>query len=142
MNEKLSRSEATPLLKDHRRKVNKQVKSNLFVQEDRLKLALSLQNQCIKLKEMMKTNGPLWLNLIHNFLRKKKSLRSLERKSSRKKSKKNLISSLMKRKERKILKNKKRDNIINYKSSKQKLTINVNEKKKKSMKERYSSKSK
>lgn len=48
----------------------------------------------------------------------------------------------MKRKERKILKNKKRDNIINYKSSKQKHTINVNEKKKKSMKERYSSKSK
>ena len=90
----------------------------------------------------MKTNGPLWSNLIHNFLRKKKSLRSLERKSSRKKSKKNLINSLMKRKERKILKNKKRDNIINYKSSKQKLTINVNEKKKKSMKERYSFKSK
>ena len=38
MNEKLSRSEATPLLKDHRRQVNKQVKSNLSVQEDRLKL--------------------------------------------------------------------------------------------------------
>ncbi len=48
----------------------------------------------------------------------------------------------MKRKERKIPKNKKRNNIINYKSSKQKLTITVNEKKKKSMKEKFNSKSK
>lgn len=48
----------------------------------------------------------------------------------------------MKRKERKIPKNKNRNNIINYKSSKQKLTINVKEKKRRSMNEKFNSKSK
>ena len=100
------------------------------------------QNQCIKLMEMMKTNGLLWLNSILSFLRKKKSLRSWEKKSSRRRSKNNLTSSLMKRKERKIPKDKRKDNIINYKSNKQKPMINVKEKKKKSTREKFSLKSK
>lgn len=37
MNDKLSRNEATPHLKDHRRKISNQVRSNLFAQEDPLK---------------------------------------------------------------------------------------------------------
>ena len=91
---------------------------------------------------MTKTNGLLWLNLIQSSLRKKKSFRSWEKKSSRRRLKKNSISSLMKRKERKTPKGKRRDNIINYKSNKQKPMINVNEKKRKSIKEKFSLKSK
>ena len=69
-------------------------------------------------------------------------MKSLENKSSRRRLRKSLISNLMKRKERKIPKNKNRNNIINYKSSKQKLTINVKEKKRRSMNEKFNSKSK
>ena len=83
------------------------------------------------------TNGLPSSNSTQNSSRKKKNYKDYDRNNSKRKSRKNSISKYKRRKEEKNLKNNNKNNILNCSKSKLRPTINVKEKRKINMKERF-----
>lgn len=101
-----------------------------------------LRNRFTRSKAMMMMNGPLLLNSIQNFLRKKSSLRKWERNNSRKKSKKNLISRWRKKEEKNKDKKNKAKSISGFNKNKPSSMTKGKSKRKTITKEKSNSKRK